>query len=256
LLPQDKAKRKAKTKLNIQKQEENLLWIMYNVRAKEHILFFKYGDRETVYLKSKDGIFGEVIDSIGNIKRTVDRDLFSAVIHHIIGQQISSAVQKTIWKRINDKIGKITIDSINGLSTNEIQKFGTTFRKAEYIKNFAGKIKRGEFILDDIPNKNDEEIIKQLSTLKGVGIWTAEMTMIFCLQRPDILSYNDLAIHRGLCMLYHHRKIDRKLFEKYRRRFSPYCSVASLYLWAVAGGAVKDMKDYAPNNDLKRRSAR
>jgi DNA-3-methyladenine glycosylase II len=214
--------------------------------AKEHILFFKYGDKETVYLKSKDSILGDAIDRIGHIKRSVDRDLFSAVIHHIVGQQISSTAQKTIWKRINDNIGKITVDSINGLSIDEIQKFGTTFRKAEYIKSFAGKIKRGEFILDDIPHKSDEEIASQLSTLKGVGIWTAEMIMIFCLQRPDILSYHDLAIHRGLRMLYHHRKIDRKLFEKYRRRFSPYCSVASLYLWAVAGSAVKNMKDYAP----------
>jgi DNA-3-methyladenine glycosylase II len=222
---------------------------MYSLLTKDHILFFKYGDKETVYLKSKDSILGEAIDAIGRIKRTIDRDLFSAAIHHIIGQQISSTAQETIWKRIHDKIGKITIDSINSLSIDEIQKFGTTFRKAEYIKSFADKIKGGEFSLDDIPNKSDEEIVKQLSTLKGVGIWTAEMIMIFCLQRPNILSYNDLAIHKGLRMLYHHRKIDRKLFEKYRRRFSPYCSVASLYLWAVAGGAVKGMKDYAPKKE-------
>ncbi|MDR1231869.1 MAG: DNA-3-methyladenine glycosylase 2 family protein [Spirochaetaceae bacterium] len=214
-------------------------------------MFFKYGDTEIVYLKSKDSILGEIIDTIGCIKRPVDGDLFSAVIHHIIGLQISSAAQKTVWKRINEKMGKITIDSMNGLSIDEIQKFGTTFRKAEYIESFAHKIKSGAFILDDISNKSDEEIVCKLSTLKGIGIWTAEMIMIFCLQRPNILSYNDLAIHRGLRMLYHHRKIDRKLFEKYRRRFSPYCSVASLYLWAVAGGAVKGMKDYTPKTRKK-----
>ncbi len=61
------------------------------------------------------------------------------------------------------------------------------------------------------------------------------MILLFCMQRPDVFSYDDLAIQRGLRMVYHHRKIDRKLFEKYRRRFSPYCSVASLYLWAAAG---------------------
>ena len=82
----------------------------------------------------------------------------------------------------------------------------------------------------------DSEAIKRLVSLKGVGVWTAEMILLFCLQRPDIFSFDDLAIQRGLRMVYHHRKIDRKLFEKYRRRFSPYCSVASLYLWAVAGG--------------------
>ena len=68
------------------------------------------------------------------------------------------------------------------------------------------------------------------------------------MQRPDIFSYDDLAIQRGLRMVYHHREIDRALFEKYRRRFSPYCSVASLYLWAVSGGAIPEMKDYKPKS--------
>ena len=72
------------------------------------------------------------------------------------------------------------------------------------------------------------------------------MILLFCLQRPDILSFDDLAIQRGLRMVYHHRSIGRKRFEKYRRRFSPCGSVASLYLWAVAGGAIPEMKDYAP----------
>ncbi|MDR3197897.1 MAG: hypothetical protein LBU34_08530 [Planctomycetaceae bacterium] len=218
---------------------------MYHSSAMEDILFFKYGEKEIAYLKSKDKILGKAIDKIGQIKRTVDKDLFSAVIHHIIGQQISTTAQKTVWKRINDKIGKITVDSIDNLSMDEIQKFGMTFRKAEYIKDFANKIKHGEFILGNIADKSDEEIVKQLSTLKGIGIWTAEMIMIFCLQRPNILSYDDLAIHRGLRMLYKHHKIDKKLFQKYKNRYSPYATVASLYLWAIAGGAC-NMKDYAP----------
>lgn len=79
------------------------------------------------------------------------------------------------------------------------------------------------------------------------------MILLFCMQRPDVFSYDDLAIQRGLRMVYHHRKIDRKLFEKYRRRFSPYCSVASLYLWAAAGGAVPGLKDYEPVQKPKRK---
>ena len=91
----------------------------------------------------------------------------------------------------------------------------------------------------------DDEAIKALSSLNGIGVWTAEMILLFCMQRPNILSYGDLAIHRGMRMVYHHRKIDRKLFEKYRRRLSPYCSVASLYFCAVAVGALPDMNDYS-----------
>ena len=68
-------------------------------------------------------------------------------------------------------------------------------------------------------------------------------------QQVDFVNiYDDLAIRRGLRMVYHHREIDRDLFEKYRRRFCPYCSVASLYLWAVAGGAIPEMKDYKQKN--------
>ena len=123
---------------------------------------------------------------------------------------------------------------------------GISLRKAEYIQDFAGKVNSGAFDLQRVAALPDSEAIEALVALKGVGVWTAEMILLFCLQRPDIFSFDDLAIQRGLRMVYRHRKIDRKLFEKYRRRFSPYGSVASLYLWAVAGGAIPGKKDPAP----------
>ena len=82
------------------------------------------------------------------------------------------------------------------------------------------------------------------------------MILLFCMQRPDIFSFDDLALQRGLRMVYHHRKIDRKLFEKYRRRFSPCGSVASLYLWAVAGGAIEGMRDYTPKKKIDSRKSK
>ena len=72
------------------------------------------------------------------------------------------------------------------------------------------------------------------------------MILLFSLGRPDILSFGDLAIQRGLRMVYHHKAITPALFRKYQRRFSPYGSVASLYLWAAAAGAVPELRDYAP----------
>ncbi len=99
---------------------------------------------------------------------------------------------------------------------------------------------------------NDTEAIAALSSLSGVGVWTAEMILLFCLERPDILSFGDLAIQRGLRMVYRHREIPRERFERYRRRFSPHGSVASLYLWAVSGGALPDMTDPAEKNRSKK----
>lgn len=209
-------------------------------------MYFQYGDKETEYLKGKDKTLGGVIEKIGHIEREVDSDLFSSVIHHIIGQQISTKAQATIWRRMREQFGEVTAESILAAEISELQSFGMTFRKAEYIKDFAGKVQSGAFDLERVSRLPDNDAIKIFTTLRGIGVWTAEMILLFCLQRPDIFSFDDLAIQRGLRMVYHHRKIDRKLFEKYRRRFSPYCSVASLYLWAVAGGQVPDMKDYAP----------
>lgn len=209
-------------------------------------MYFIYGDEEIEYLKSKDKILGEVIEKIGHIERVTDTDLFSSVVHHIIGQQISTKAQETIWQRLKDELGEVNAENIYKTEVSRLQSLGMSFRKAEYIKDFADKVHSGNFNLQDISEMSDEEAIKALASLKGIGVWTAEMILLFCLQRPDIFSFDDLAIQRGLRMVYHHRKIDRKLFEKYRRRFSPYCSVASLYLWAVSGGAIPEMKDYAP----------
>ena len=209
-------------------------------------MYFNYGETETAYLSRADSRMQAVIDRVGHINRPVDTDLFSSVIHHIIGQQISTKAQATIWQRIQERLGTVDPDHILEAGIPELQTLGMTFRKAEYITDFAERVHSGAFDPEGIRQKSDEDAIRELSALKGIGIWTAEMILLFCMQRPDIFSYDDLAIQRGLRMVYRHRRIDRKLFEKYRRRFSPYCSVASLYLWAVAGGALPELTDPAP----------
>jgi len=197
-------------------------------------MYFQYGDQELNYLKSKDKRLAAVIDRLGIIRRTVDPDLFSAVVHHIIAQQISTKAQQTIWNRINQTYGQITPAIICQADINTLRSFGISARKAIYLKDFAQKIIDGTFNPDVLKHMTDAEAIAALSGLKGIGTWTAEMILLFCLQRPDIFSFTDLAILNGLKKLYHHRKIDRHLFNKYRRRFSPYGSIASFYLWAIA----------------------
>ena len=219
-------------------------------------MYFEYGEKELIYLKQKDKRLAEVIDQVGMIERTVDDDLFSSVVHHIVGQQISTKAQATIWQRMKDYLGTVDADTILNAGVEHLQPIGISFRKAEYITDFAEKVKDGSFDIEGIWKKSDEEAIEELSSLKGIGGWTAEMILLFCMQRPNVLSFGDLAIQRGMRMIYHHRKIDRKLFEKYRRRLSPYCSVASLYFWAAAGGAVPGLKDHAPKSgaDCKKKA--
>jgi DNA-3-methyladenine glycosylase II len=209
-------------------------------------MYFEYSEKEIEYLKKHDKLLGAAIDQIGHINREVEYDLFSSVIHHIIGQQISVRAQATIWQRLIDRVGEINADTIYLLELNELQKLGMTYKKAEYIKDFAEKVRNKEFDINELETLTDTEVIQKLSALKGIGVWTAEMLLTFCMQRPNIISFGDLAIHRGMRMLYHHKCIDKEKFAKYKKRYSPYGTVASLYLWAIAGGAIPEMRDYAP----------
>jgi len=212
-------------------------------------MYFEYGEKEIDYLKNKDKRLAWAIDEIGHIYRPVENDLFASVVDHIVGQQISTSAHITVRKRMKEALGEIKLETVSAASVEKIQKFGMTFRKAEYIKNFAQKVASGELGLEALWVKTDEEVIKELTALNGIGVWTAEMIMIFCMQRPDVLSFGDLAIHRGLRMLYGHKKVDGKLFEKYKKRFSPYGTTAGLYIWAVAGGAIEGLQDPKQKNE-------
>lgn len=207
---------------------------------------FKYGAKELEYLKSKDKKLAVVIDEIGMLERTIIPDVFCALIHSIIGQQISTKAHKTIWERLKSKLDSISPVTIIKLSDEELQSIGVSFKKVSYIKNIAQKVLDKELDIENLITLSDEEVCEELIKLKGIGKWTAEMIMIFSMQRKDILSYGDLAIIRGMRMLYHHREIKLEKFNTYKRRYSPYASIASFYFWAIAGGAIPGMKDYAP----------
>ena len=206
-------------------------------------MYFQYGEKEIEYLKSKDKKLAEVIDKLGHLYRPVNHDLFSSLVYSIIGQQISTKAQLTIWNRMINEMGKIDSETLISAGKEKIQSFGMTFKKADYILKFAEKVQCKDIDLDSFSNKSDEEIIKELTSLDGIGVWTVEMILLHCLERPNILSYGDLAIIKGMKMVYHHKEIDKKRFERYRKRFSPYGSVASIYFWAVAGGAMSEIKE-------------
>ena len=211
--------------------------------------YFEYGEKEVEYLKSRDAKLAAAIEAVGHVNREMmdEGDLFAAIVHHIIGQQISSAAQATVWARLQESLGEVTPATVSSATPEDLQACGTTFKKVGYIKNFAEQVESGAFDLDAVACMSDADAIAALSSLPGIGAWTAEMLLLFCLGRPDILSYGDLAIHRGMRMVYHHRKVTRQLFEKYRRRYSPYGSVASLYLWAISHMDVPGYdRDYAP----------
>lgn len=197
-------------------------------------MIFEYSQKEIEYLKSKDKKLGAAIDKIGMIEREITPDPFTALVSSIVSQQISKKAAETVWNRLADLFGSITPESIVKVDFSEIQGCGMTVRKAEYIKGIADAAIFGKVNFEGLHAMTDEEIVKSLSALNGVGAWTAEMLLIFSLCRPDVVSYGDLAIRKGMMNLYGLKELSKEKFNRYRKRYSPYGSVASLYLWALS----------------------
>jgi len=198
---------------------------------------FPYGEKELNYLRKKDKKLGAAIDRIDvttMVGRFVQPDLFANLVRSIIGQQITTKAADTVYARFEEAFGTITPETILTKPVEEIQKLGVSFRKAGYIFNTASAIATGELDLDQLLHMSDEQVVSVLSKLPGIGKWTAEMMLIFSLGRMDVVSYGDLAILRGMCNLYGHEKITKDLFEKYRKRYSPYGTIASFYLWELS----------------------
>ncbi len=195
---------------------------------------FKYGRAEIEHLKKKDRKLGLAIDRIGMIERRVIPDLFAALVNSIVAQQISAKAAATVWKRLVERCGEITPRAVSAVDAESIRQCGLSLRKASYLKGIGEAVAQGELDLSELSALPDDEVIRRLSSVPGIGAWTAEMLLIFSLQRPNVVSRGDLGIQRGMMRLYGIERVDRAAFEKYRKRYAPYGTVASLYLWKVA----------------------
>lgn len=195
---------------------------------------FKYSSIEIDHLRKRDKQLGAAIDQIGMIEREVFPDLFTALVHSIVGQQISAKAALTVWNKLQQSIGQINPETIVSASVQQIQACGLSMRKTNYIKGIGEAATQGRLDLSVFHQLSDDEIISQLSLLNGVGKWTAEMLLIFSIQRPDVVSWGDLAIQRGMMQLYGLQSLSKEQFDQYRKRYSPFGSVASLYLWEIS----------------------
>jgi DNA-3-methyladenine glycosylase II len=195
---------------------------------------FTYGPIELDHLRRRDPALGRAIDEIGPIEREVIPDPFAALVHTVVAQQLSSRAAAAIWRRLQERLGAITPEAIAAATVDDLRQCGLSARKAGYVRDIGAAVATGELDLAGLVALPDDLVDRRLSTVPGLGRWSAEMFLIFSLERPDIVSWGDLAIRRGMMNLYGLSSLSRDQFEEYRRRYSPYGSVASLYLWAVA----------------------
>lgn len=196
------------------------------------------------YLKSKDEKLAKVIDYIGDIEATLEPDIFSALCYHILGQQVSVIVQDLVYDRLKEITDGITPEKVLELGVEKLKSLGMTYRKAETIYTIAQSIVNEELDLEELRELSDEEILKKLTKFKGIGPWTAEMLLMFTLERPDVFTFGDVALKRGLKMIYHLDDVDKKQFEHFKELFSPYGTVASIYIWAVGEYKVDGISEF------------
>ena len=197
-------------------------------------MYLQYSDEQTEYLKRRDPVLGAYIDSCGHICRPADNDLFTSIVRQVAGQQISGAALQSVWAKIESRVGAVTPERICSGGTETLRGCGLSEKKAKCISDIAASISQGELELKALEQMPDEEVIKVLTSFKGIGEWTAQMALIFGLHRPDVISFGDYGIRKGMQNLYGYDKIDRKTFETHAAVYSPYATTASLYLWQAA----------------------
>ena len=194
--------------------------------------YYSYTEEELEGLKAKDPVLAKAIDNIPHIYKEVWLDPFDSLSLQIIGQQISNKALVGILKRVEPYLNP---DSILKMDISELRELGISERKALTLKEIARLAEEGKLDKKRLSSLSDEEIIEELTAIKGIGRWTAEMFLLFCLERKSILSYGDYGIRKGIMIVYGYKSLSPIRFSRIRKRLSPYLSLASLYFWEIAG---------------------
>lgn len=195
-----------------------------------------YGDKEIDYLSERDRKLGKYIKKIGYVERQRFDDLFSGLCYSIINQQISMKAADRLYEKICETVGGIVPEKM--CSADQLFGCGLSRSKSECIALCAEKFKRGELSKEKLCSLSDVEVTKTLTEIKGIGAWTAEMTLIFCLGREDVLSLSDYGIRKGLSVLHGMDIKDQAAMKKFKNLYSPYGTTASVYLWEIAKESV------------------
>ncbi len=180
-----------------------------------------------------DPIIKNLKKKFGELQWSEEKDLFKALVEAIISQQLSIRASDTIFGRFKDLFGKKFPTPRQILSTpdNKLRSAGLSGAKVKYVKSLSEFIETKQLVLENLSNLSDEEVIIELTRVKGIGKWTAEMVLIFDLRRPDVFSLGDLGLRKAVSRLYSVDINDLAKIEEISLRWKPYRSTAARYLW-------------------------
>ena len=193
----------------------------------------KYWNKAKSYLSKKDKVMKVLIKRFRDKTLTTRKDVFFSLCKSIIGQQISVAAANSVFVKFNKACrGRINPKMIKKISTQKLKKCGLSRQKARGIKELSLKFLSKSFNPNLIKKMNDEEAIIYLSSLRQIGRWSAEMILIFTFNRENIWPVQDIGLLRAISNNYKKKYLPpRNFVEKLKKKFSPYCSVATWYLW-------------------------
>lgn len=196
-------------------------------------LHYDLDNEKVKYLINTDEKLGKLIQYINKTELIIEEDGFKCIVKYIIGQQISDKARETIWQRVCSVLKKkVTPEKILEINDNELRKVGLSERKVNYIKILASAVISEDINFYDFKELTNEEIIKKLTALKGIGQWTAEMYLIFSLGRENVFSKGDGTIRRTIQWMYNLEKLPSpEILIKYFSSWTQYATIVSLYLW-------------------------
>jgi DNA-3-methyladenine glycosylase II len=185
------------------------------------------------HLKEADPVLRRIIERVGPFRMEFGPPEFSSLAESIVYQQLNGNAAATIFKRFADLAGEpLTPESILKLSDEQLRSVGLSKQKSAYLKDLAAKTAAGLLDFRRLPELSDQEVIEHLTQVKGIGVWTAHMFLMFTLRRPDVLPTGDYGVQAAMKKHYRKRKLPKpKEMEKIARTWAPYRSVACWYLW-------------------------
>ncbi len=186
------------------------------------------------HLRRADPVMREVIRRAGSFQLKPRRDRFYSLVSSILSQQISGKAAAAIKARVEQYVApeKISPESLRRLTARQFRKLGVSPQKTTYLMDLAERVRSGELRLERLARMTDDEVIQSLIQVKGIGVWTAQMFLIFSLGRLDVFPHDDLGVRIAIRNLYGLDDLpDKETSHRIATPWRPYASVASWYCW-------------------------
>lgn len=189
-------------------------------------------DEALSYLSSSDPIMAGLIDKYGPLDYGKREDYFQSLVRSVVSQQLSVSAARNIYERLT-KLTDLRLDRTLSLTSDEMRSIGLSRQKQAYIKDLASHFSDNNYSPEYFAKLSDDEIISELTQINGIGVWTAQMFMIFTLNRPDVFASNDRGLQIAINNLYGvgGNKPKLKVLDTFATRWAPHRSAACLYLW-------------------------